>query len=90
MDDKELRDLIEQLHNEIQNTKSLDKKGQELLSHLDSDIRELLGQSGGEGVHLRQYTIQRLKDGLAHFEVTHPALTTLISNLLESLSNAGV
>ncbi len=90
MDENELRKLIEQLHEEIQNTKSLDKKGQELLAHLDSDIQELLGHTEGEGSRIHQSTIQRLEEGLARFEVTHPALTTLISNLLESLSNAGV
>jgi hypothetical protein len=31
-----------------------------------------------------------MEEGLSHFEATHPALTTLLSRLLESLSNAGI
>jgi hypothetical protein len=90
MDDHELRKLIEQLHAEIQNAQTVDEKGQELLTHLESDIRELLNRTEGEGVPVRPSTIQRLEEGLDHFEATHPALTTLLSNLLESLSNAGI
>jgi hypothetical protein len=34
--------------------------------------------------------LQRLDDAIGHFEVTHPELTSLISKLLASLSNAGI
>ena len=90
MDDQELRKLIEQLHAEIQNTHTLDEKGQELLIHLESDIRELLDRTEGNGVPVHPSTIQRLEEGLDHFEATHPALTTLLSRFLEALSNAGI
>jgi hypothetical protein len=89
MDDQELRKLIEQLHVEIQNTHTVDEKGQELLVHLESDIRELLERAGGKGATVHPSTLRRLEEGLDHFEVTHPALTFLISKLLESLSNVG-
>jgi hypothetical protein len=90
MDDQELRKLIGQLHAEIQNTHTVDDKGQELLIHLESDIRDLLDRTGENAVPVHPSTIQRLEEGLSHFEVTHPALTTLISRLLETLSNAGI
>jgi len=56
MDDQELRKLIEQLHAEIKNTHTVDKKGQELLTHLESDIQELLDRTEGmlrRSIHLR-------------------------------------
>ena len=90
MDDQELRKLIEQLHSEIQNTTTVDEKGQELLLHLDADIRELLDRTGGYGIPVHPSTIQRMEEGLEHFEVTHPALTTLLAKLLELLSNVGI
>jgi hypothetical protein len=90
MEDQELRKLIEQLHAEIQNTHSVDKKGQELLTHLEADIQELLDRAEGNVRPVHPSTIQRMEDGLSHFEATHPALTTLLSRLLESLSNIGI
>jgi hypothetical protein len=90
MDDHELRKLIEQLHAEIQNTHTVDEKGQKLLLHLESDIRELLDRTEGNDVPVHPSTIQRMEEGLSHFEVTHPALTMLLARILESLSNAGI
>jgi hypothetical protein len=90
MDDQELRELIEKLHAEIQETRSVDEKGRELLSHLDSDIRDLLEQTGGTGIPVHPSTLQRLEQGIDQFEVTHPTLTILISKLLEALSTAGI
>jgi hypothetical protein len=90
MDDNELRKLIEQLHAEIENTHSFDEKGQELLLHLEADIRELLERTGENAAQLHPSAIQRMQDGLDHFEVTHPALTELIAKLLEALSKAGI
>jgi hypothetical protein len=90
MDDRELRKLIEELHAEIENTHTVDEKGQELLLHLDADIRELLGRTGAKGLQPQPAALQRLGDGLEHFEATHPALTALLARLLEALSNAGV
>jgi hypothetical protein len=90
MDDQELRELIEKLHTEIQNAHSVDEKGQELLLHLESDIRELLNRTGENGVQVRPSTIKRMEEGLSHFEATHPALTALLSRFLETLSNAGI
>jgi hypothetical protein len=90
MNDQELRKLIEQLHAEIENTHTVDKKGQELLVHLEADIRELLERTGQNVVQLHPSAMQRMQDGLEHFEVTHPALTELLAKLLEALSKAGI
>jgi len=90
MDDKELSKLLLQLHDEINNTRTVDEKGTELLRDLDGDIRDLLERSEGNPVPLHPSIIQRLEGALNHFEVTHPDLTTLISKLLDSLSNAGI
>jgi hypothetical protein len=90
MDEHELRTLLEQLHNEIEKTKSVDEQGRELLRHLDTDIRGLLARSEGERIQPRSSVIQRLEDSIDHFEVTHPVLTTMLSRMLDILSNAGI
>jgi hypothetical protein len=90
MDNKELQKTLRQLHGEIKNTQAVDEKGQELLRDLEGDINALLDRSEDHPVQVHPSVIQRLETTLSHFEVTHPALTTLISRLLESLSNAGI
>jgi sugar-specific transcriptional regulator TrmB len=90
MDDEALRKLIEQLHAEIQNTHTVDKKGQELLTHLEADIQELLDRTEGNVMLVHPSTVQRLEEGLNHFEATHPALTALLSRFLEALGNVGI
>jgi hypothetical protein len=90
MDYKELRKLLHQLHDEIKSTQTVDEKGTELLRDLEGDIRDLLERSEGNPVQLHPSIIQRLEGALNHFEVTHPDLTTMISKLLDSLSNAGI
>jgi hypothetical protein len=90
MDDNELRKLLLQLHDEIKNTQSVDEKGSELLRDLDGDIRDLLERSEENPTQSHPSLIGRLESTLDHFEITHPTLTRLISNLLDTLSNAGI
>lgn len=90
MDNTELRKLLHQLHDEIKNTRTVDEKGGELLRDLEGDIRDLLERSGENPVQLHPSVVQRLEGAIDHFEVTHPDLTTLISKLLNYLSNAGI
>jgi len=90
MDNKKSRKLLQQLHDEINNTQTVDKKGSELLKDLDGDIRALLERSGEIPVQLHPSIVKRLEVAIDHFEVTHPELTTLISSVLESLSKAGI
>jgi hypothetical protein len=91
MDDLELRELLERLHDEIEETHVLDEKGRELLYHLDSDIRDLLDRLEDEGSGASNPSlIESLEDSIDHLQVTHPVLTTLLSQVLTTLSNAGI
>jgi flagellar biosynthesis/type III secretory pathway protein FliH len=90
MDNKKSRELLQQLHDEINNTQTVDEEGSELLRDLDGDIRELLERSGEIQLEVHPTVLQRLDDAVRHFEATHPELTSLISKVVDSLSNAGV
>ena len=46
MSDENLRKMLEQLHDELERTESVDETGDELLRHLNEDIRSLLQRSG--------------------------------------------
>lgn len=91
MNDDELRRLLEELHQKIETTDTVDEKGRELLSHLSVDIRGLLERTGHEE-QLRgsPREVGRLEESIQHFEVTHPTLTAALSQLLNILNNAGI
>jgi hypothetical protein len=85
MNDQELRDLLEKVHAEIEQTESIDDKGRELLKHLDADIRRLLDSpDDSEGA------IEQFENAVQHFEVTHPVFTSTLTRIIEILSGAGV
>lgn len=90
MDNQELGKLLEQLHSEIEHTESIDEKGRELLRELGSDIRELLARSEDEQAQAQPSMIEQLEDTISRLEVTHPVLTSTLSRILETLSNAGI
>ncbi len=91
MNNDERRQLLEELHQKIESTNSVDEKGRELLSHLSVDIRNLLERTGHEA-QLRgsPREVGRIQESIEHFEVTHPNLTAALSQLLNILNNAGI
>jgi hypothetical protein len=91
MNDDELRQLLEELHQRIESTDSVDEKGRELLSHLSVDILNLLERTGREPqLGGTSHEVGRLQESIEHFEVSHPTLTAALSQLLNILNNAGI
>jgi hypothetical protein len=89
MTDQNLRELLEKLHQELEKTEAVDEKGNEMLRHLDADIRSLLKRSGAKA-ETDEPMLERLQDTIDHFEDTHPRLTTMLSQMMTILSNAGI
>ena len=88
MAERNLVELLEQLRGELSRIEALDETGRELLRALDADIQQLLERSGeGES---DESLLQRLQDGIDHFEVTHPNLTAALTQMLNTLNNAGI
>ena len=90
MVDKNLRTLLEGLHDELQRTESVDEKGRILLRDLDADIRGLLQRSGDESLQTDETILQHFQSVMEHFEITHPQLTMTLSEMMTVLSNAGI
>ena len=90
MDDQRLRELLQQLRNEIEHTQNVDEKGKTLLRETSADIRGLLERAEGDSSRPHPSTTERLEETIAHLEVTHPDLTLMLSELLSILSNAGI
>jgi hypothetical protein len=84
-----LRELLERLHNELEQTDSMDEKGNELLRHLEADIRTKLERSDAK-TETDEPVLERLQSTIDHFETTHPSLTLTLSEMMTILSNAGI
>ena len=90
MDDNELRKHLEQLHGEIEQTQNVDEKGQALLRDVKADIGGMLEGSRQGPVQPEPVAIQRIQEAIDTFEISHPTLTRMLAQLLETLSNAGI
>jgi len=88
MSDKNLSELLEQLHTELTNTEAIDERGRELLRALNADIQKILDQT--EDGESDDSLLERLQESIDHFEVTHPDLTSALSNIMNVLNNAGI
>jgi hypothetical protein len=91
MNDDELRHLLNELHEKLESTDSVDEQGRQMLDHLSTDIRALLERTGPE--HESPETsneVNRLEESIRYFEVTHPTLTATLSQMLNILNNAGI
>lgn len=90
MAEQKLRKLLEQLHEELDRTGSVDAGGRKLLQDVSADIRELLDRSGDEAVQMDESLLERLQDAIDHLEITHPTLTMALSEIMKILNNAGI
>jgi hypothetical protein len=90
MTDKDLRTLLEGLHDELQHAESVDDKGRALLRDLDADIRDLLQRSGDKSLQTDESILEHFQSVMDHFEITHPKLTMALSEMMNALSNAGI
>lgn len=90
MSNEDLRKLLEELHEELERTESVDEKGNELLGHLNEHIRALRERSGQVEGQADESMLEQWQDAIDHFEVTHPRLTMMLSQMMTVLSNAGI
>ncbi|MFN8401346.1 MAG: DUF4404 family protein [Anaerolineales bacterium] len=86
MNDKKLDALLEQVHAELQKVDKVDADSLKLLQDLQQDVQELLDKADVETPPV----LARMQKAMQQFELDHPALTALISELSTVLSNAGI
>ncbi len=85
MDEKrsELRDALERLHAELEQTRVLDAESRLLLKHLENDIQAVLKEPTAAS---RASLSRRLDAAMAHFEESHPTLTLTIKQVLDNMA----
>ncbi|PYQ10860.1 MAG: hypothetical protein DMH00_09785 [Acidobacteria bacterium] len=92
MDDqnRRLREQLERLAADLKRAKSVDEVGRTILHELQQDVQDLLTRSG-EVSGLQEHPIAaRLRQGIQHFEMTHPTLVALMEQLVNTLSAMGI
>jgi hypothetical protein len=85
-----LRKKLEELDAELKRTQTADESQRRLLHALQQDVQALLERSGETPLGPDQSISQRMRASLQHFETTHPLLTVLIQQVLDSLSAMGI
>jgi translation elongation factor EF-Tu-like GTPase len=85
MSDK-LETLLKQVHAELRKVDKVDAESLKLLEEVEQDVQSLLKKSGGETPSI----LSRMQKAVDRFEVEHPTLATLLSEVSAILNNAGI
>lgn len=86
---EELRETLARLDDELRRTHALDDRSRELLARIARDIEELLERESREPEGLEALG-ERLRDAVAQFEDSHPALTTAVGRVADALASLGI
>ena len=89
MDHQKLRSDLEKLHRELRAINSVDEEEQTMLRLLESDIEGLLTKNDDE-LKPDQDSRQRLSETLAQVEASHPRITLLMRQMVDSLAYLGI
>lgn len=89
MDHQKLRSDLQKLHSELRAIESLDEEEQRMLRVLESDIEALLARDD-DNLKPDQDSSQRLSETLAQVEASHPRVTLLMRQMVDSLAYLGI
>lgn len=88
---EDLKQHLQALHNELQSSKSLDPSTLEALKILAEDIRVHIDNSQHAVPSASNSSLSDRLEGLLNdFEVQHPRLTNIISQIAERLADMGI
>jgi hypothetical protein len=85
MDRERLRRLLEQLHTELAGTDPVNAEARVQLRRLQHEISEALGKETPPA-SLRD----RLEDGVAQFEASHPTVARRLAEVIDTLALYGL
>ena len=88
MEKQRLQELLVQLHEELEQTETVDVRTGEVLADLKEDISRLVQEETVIEDEQEGLT-ERLGDAVGHFEEDHPKLSMVIQHVLDSLARMG-
>jgi cytochrome c-type biogenesis protein CcmH/NrfF len=89
MEQQKLRDLLETLHQELEQVETIDEKTGSILTSLREDIEKLV-QDGPQDEAAEENLVERMNEAIGHFEEEHPRLSIMIQHVLDSLAKMGL
>jgi regulator of replication initiation timing len=88
MEKQRLRELLGQLHEELDRTDAVDESTADVLADLKEDISRLVREEVDIDDEQEGLT-ERLNEVVGDFEEDHPKLTIMIQHVLDSLARMG-
>lgn len=89
MKNEELRSQLEKLHNELHQSPAIDSQQRELLRMVADEIQALLKRDDIQQHHYTSLS-ERLNDAVAELEASHPQITLLMRQTIDSLAYLGI
>jgi hypothetical protein len=90
MPNPELKDSLEKLHLELEETTDLDDDSRQQLQHLMEDIRIVLERDQDESEEEDDSLGDQINEAIQQYEISHPGLTAALQHALDILSGAGL
>jgi hypothetical protein len=90
MSDQRLRTLLDQLQAELARAEGLPEEQRLSLRRLDDELRALLARPASGRGPAPESLRERLDDWVRELEASHPALSTTLGNLIETLAFFGL
>ena len=88
MSDHELKELLEQLHQELANTESVSAETLERVRELDADIHKLVASSAETEIF--ESVMDRARALESRFSVNHPVAERFMAQIMDILSKMGI
>jgi hypothetical protein len=89
MPEQHLREMLEQLHTELQGADTIDDRSRELLRGVLRDIEDLLERKQAQDTE-PESIVEQLREAVRAFEGTHPKLTSAINRMADALAGIGI
>jgi hypothetical protein len=87
MTQRDLHELLTELHQQLLAARSLDPKDRDLLRHLAEDIRALTQRLPAGAVPEQVPELrQRLADAVTAFEASHPQVSKTLGTVIDTLA----
>ena len=90
MEKKQLRDLLTELHNELEKSDRVDDVTRSALAEVTDEIQRLLASEEPASREQGESLAGRMQESLLEFETEHPAVTRVINQMAAALANLGI